>query len=73
MRTLWSARNEVIAEWLGDPTDAQRRAWMATLAEQGALPEDLVKSLIHVFLALPRLADCTFLVGSSLGRAPAAR
>src|SRR5262245_32317811 len=42
VRTLWSARNEVIAKAFGDPTDAQRRAWMASLAEQRALPENLI-------------------------------
>lgn len=28
-RTLWRARNDVLARWFGDPTDDERRRWVA--------------------------------------------
>ena len=40
-RVLWATRNDRLAHWLRDPTDSERRRWVAAQREAGA-PADLV-------------------------------
>ncbi|MFE6134299.1 metallophosphoesterase, partial [Streptomyces sp. NPDC056437] len=40
-RTLWPARNGVLASWFGDPTNDHRQRWVERMAVDGA-PADLV-------------------------------
>ena len=36
---LWRSRNDVLARWLGDPTDDERRRWVARRRAAGAPPD----------------------------------
>src|SRR4051794_6770827 len=50
---LWQSRNDRIARWCGDPTDAHRRAWMADRREANpALVVDLVGHESIAFLVM---------------------
>jgi len=40
-RVLWATRNDRLAHWLRDPTDSERRRWVAAQREAG-VPADLV-------------------------------
>jgi hypothetical protein len=39
---LWSARNDPLAKWFDDPTDEQRRRWVAAQREQEAAGEPVI-------------------------------
>ncbi|MGH3322607.1 MAG: metallophosphoesterase family protein, partial [Streptosporangiaceae bacterium] len=41
---LWKARNDVLARWLGDPTNAERRRWVASQRARGIDPHFTVRS-----------------------------
>jgi len=38
-RTLWRSRNDVLARWFGDPTDDERRRWVARQLAAGVPPD----------------------------------
>ena len=41
--TLWRARNDVLARWFGDPTDDERRRWVAAQLARGADPDFVIR------------------------------
>lgn len=42
-RTLWAARNGVVASWLGDPTGSTRSRWVAQRAAAGAPADKVIR------------------------------
>ncbi|MFE2194196.1 metallophosphoesterase family protein, partial [Streptomyces olivaceus] len=42
-RTLWSARNGVLASWFGDPTGRTRERWVAQRAAAGAPADKVIR------------------------------
>ncbi|WP_189930936.1 metallophosphoesterase family protein [Streptomyces sulfonofaciens] len=42
-RTLWSARNGVVASWFGDPTGRTRSRWVAQRAAAGAREDKVIR------------------------------
>ncbi|GHI01840.1 metallophosphoesterase [Streptomyces cellostaticus] len=42
-RTLWAARNGVLASWFGDPTGRTRSRWVARRAEAGAPADKVIR------------------------------
>ncbi|GHJ36968.1 metallophosphoesterase [Streptomyces sp. TS71-3] len=42
-RTLWLARNGLLASWFGDPTGRERSRWVAQRAEAGAPADKVVR------------------------------
>ncbi|MFG3105029.1 metallophosphoesterase family protein [Streptomyces sp. NPDC048182] len=42
-RTLWAARNGVLASWFGDPTGATRSRWVAQRAAAGAPADKVIR------------------------------
>src|SRR3712207_1386988 len=39
---VWQSRNQVLGALLGDPTNAQRRAWMGIQGKKAGRPDDLI-------------------------------
>lgn len=42
-RTLWAARNGVLASWFGDPTGRTRSRWAAQRAAAGAPADKVIR------------------------------
>ncbi|MGC0406125.1 hypothetical protein RKD27_008769 [Streptomyces sp. SAI-126] len=42
-RTLWAARNGVVASWFGDPTGRTRSRWVEQRAAAGAPPDKVIR------------------------------
>lgn len=39
---LWQSRNQILSNYIGDPTNDERRRWLQTQWEAGELPADLI-------------------------------
>ena len=43
LKPLWESRNDRLARWLDDPTDDERRRWVAAMRAKGVDPDLIVR------------------------------
>ena len=70
---LWATRNDKLAEWLADPTDPERRRWVARQRERGVSPDLVLRDHAgHDAISFLVLGDTGEGDASQYGRGPAA-